>query len=74
MALEQPRYCGSSVTKLVFDYESSSLTAGAPIGKVSKVCVSPAKAIEPDRLEFPSPPAFDPVPFLDPQTAEVHDL
>ena len=54
-------------------YESSSLTAGAPIGKVSKVCVSPAKAIEPDRLEFPSPPAFDPLPFLDPQTAQVYE-
>ena len=70
---EQSRYFGLNVTKPESVFDSSSLTCGTIVASVSKVNVSPAKDIQADRVEFPPPPGFNPVPLLDPDTRAVYE-
>ena len=61
---QRPHYFDDAVTKPDYDYSFDSLTCGRMIGRIIKINISPAKEIEIDRIELPTPPKFDPVPLL----------
>lgn len=69
----QSHYFGVYGTKPESVYPPASLSCGTVVGALPKVTVSPAKAIEADRIELPAPPAFNPVPLLDDATREVYE-
>lgn len=48
------------------------LKGGAVVGKLDHSPYSTFKPVEPDRLKFIGRPNFDPLPFLDPQSAFVY--
>ena len=52
-------------------FDDSWLRCGEADGYVTKDVPLTAKPITASRLNFPQPPAFDPLPYFDPGTAEV---
>jgi len=58
------------------DFDDSWMRCGSLVGKLGGSQMTGAKPVVASRLEFPAPPAFDPVPFFDAETAElfVHPL
>ena len=71
--LQSHGYYTDALSRPPVDYDHAAVTCGKVIGKMQKMNVSPAKDIEADRIEFPNPPAFDPVPLLDQETAAVYE-
>ena len=52
---------------------SSKHDAGVVVGQLDHAPFSTFKPVDPDRLKFTGRPEFDPVPFLDPVSAEVYN-
>ena len=52
-------------------FDDSWLRSGSIVGRFEGEVLTTAKPIVADRLGFPGPPSFDPVPFFDRATAEV---
>eukprot|EP00438_Fugacium_kawagutii_P003415 Skav211329 [mRNA] locus=scaffold3120:27024:31484:+ [translate_table: standard] len=52
---------------------ASRKDAGSVVGQLPNSSFSTFKPIEPDRLKFGGRPEFDPLPFLDPISAEIYE-
>ena len=70
LSFEDTRYFGDRFGK-PDDFDDSWMRCGSLVGKLEGANLSGAKPVIASRLEFPSAPSFDPVPFFDAETAEL---
>ena len=70
LSFEDRSYFGTSVDKPL-DFDDTWMRSGSLVGRLGGAQVCGAKPVVASRLEFPSAPSFDPVPFFDAVTAEL---
>jgi len=70
LSFEDMKYFGDRFAK-PDSFDDSWMRCGSLVGKLEGSNLTGAKPVIASRLEFPSPPSFDPVPFFDAETAEL---
>lgn len=70
---EESSYFASSLTRC-FSCEGESMRCGSLVGALGETAVMGAKALDAERLSFPSKPRFDPRPYFDDDTLKRYDM